>query len=76
MEELVKLFTHETIVHSQIASIEKVLDRRVDFQITINAKETRSNIQFNATRDEMELIKTQLGYNLLVRNEAGWLPLI
>ena len=53
MSEVIKVYTHESVIHSQMSAIEKVLDRSVNFEITLNTKNARSNIQFEASEDEM-----------------------
>jgi hypothetical protein len=74
MNRKIKLFTHEVIVHTQIAAIEKVLNRSIDCAISLNNRETRSSIQFEATEQEIEQIKGDLGYTIMVLNGTTWLP--
>lgn len=72
----VKLFTHDTIVHSQLSSIENTVGRVVNFQITLNQQDARSNIQFDASEDEVKKIKSELNYNILTLEGKHWLPLL
>jgi hypothetical protein len=71
---LVKIFTHEAIVHSQIAAVERVLKREVDMKITLNVKESRSSIEFTADEKEIVTIKNDLGYVVMVYDGSVWLP--
>ena len=65
----VKLFTHEVIVHSQLTALEKILNRCLHYEISLNIKGIRSNIQFDADDKEIKLIKGNLGYSVIVINE-------
>jgi hypothetical protein len=72
----IKLFTHEAIVHSQLLAIETTLDRRVDYEISLNKKTTRSHIQFDASDKEIASIKANLGYTVMIEENNQWLPVI
>ncbi len=74
MGHRIKIFTHESIIHGQVNAIEKIVNRDVQFDITLNLRGDRSNIQFSADEKEIELIKANLGYALLLKNESGWCP--
>jgi hypothetical protein len=65
------ILTHEMIVHSQIASIEKLLQREITYKLTLNVHGVPSSIQFPLKRFELELIKDQLGYKLLVQDKTN-----
>lgn len=65
----VKLFTHEVIVHSQLTALESILNRCIHYEISLNSKGTRSNIQFDADEKEIGLIKGNLGYTVMIINE-------
>jgi hypothetical protein len=73
MKVQVKIFTHEVIVHSQIAMIEKVLERNIEFAVSLNQKEDRSNIRFDAEVKEITTIKNSLGYNVMVLEGQRWI---
>jgi hypothetical protein len=62
----VKLFTHEVIVHSQLTALENILNRCIHYEISLNGKDIRSNIQFDANEKEINLIKAHLSYNVMV----------
>lgn len=72
----VKLFTHEAIVHAQTLSIEKLLNRKVEFDISLNVKGVRSNIQFTVNEAEITQIKKNLGYTVYTLNADQWIALI
>jgi hypothetical protein len=76
MKQKVKLFTHEVIIHAQIAALEKVLNRSVDCTIALNNRGSRSNIQFEANEKEIEQIKGDLGYTIMVLDQNRWMPYI
>jgi hypothetical protein len=56
--------------------VEKILDRAVEFKVTLNARSARSNIEFEANEKEIELIKANLGYSILIKEDDRWLPSI
>jgi hypothetical protein len=70
----IRLNTHETIVHSQLQAIEKALSRTVVFEITLNQKGIKSNIEFEAEEKEISVVKNDLGYNVMVFDGERWLP--
>ena len=74
MDHCIKLFTHEAIVHSQLQSIEKLLQRKVDYEISLNQHGVRSNIQFKVNPEEIELIKNYLGYTVYTKDGERWVP--
>jgi hypothetical protein len=74
MKQRIKIYTHEAIVHSQVNAIEKIVSHEVEFDITLNTRGARSSIQFSAEQNEIELIKNNLGYTILIQNESGWYP--
>jgi hypothetical protein len=76
LDKRVKIFTNEMIVHSQINAIEKILGRHIGCEITINVRDVASCIQFDATEKEINLIRSESEYNLMIRQGGYWLPLI
>lgn len=68
----IKIMTHESIVHSQLNSIERILNRQVDFKLTLNIKGIKSNIEFVATPDEVEKVKRDLGYTVFTLVGKEW----
>jgi hypothetical protein len=74
MATRIRLYTHEVIIHSQIASIEKILDRVVEFEVTLNQKQLKSTIEFAAEDTEISKLKNDLGYNIFVFDGVRWLP--
>ena len=72
----VKIFTHEVIVHSQVEMIEKVLERDVLFNISLNQTRDRSTIRFDAEEGEVVKIRTNLGYNVMVLEGQTWVSSI
>lgn len=74
MSVRIRLYTHEVIVHSQIAAIEKSLNRAVNCEINLNSKKVRSTIEFDAEEKEISALKHELGYNVMVFDGNTWLP--
>jgi hypothetical protein len=74
MELRVKVFTNEVVIHNQIAALEDLLGRKVDFEISLNANDTRSNLTFHVSESELQKIKYDLGYNVLIHDGKHWLP--
>jgi hypothetical protein len=70
MELEATILTHEMIVHSQIASIEKLLKREIAYQLTLNVYGEPSHIRFPLLLNELELIKENLGYKLLEKQQG------
>jgi CheY-like chemotaxis protein len=70
----VKLFTNDNLIHDQTGSIEKLLGRSIDFEITLNVQPARQNIQFTVSESELQKIRSTLDYNLLHLNGGHWLP--
>jgi hypothetical protein len=56
--------THESIVHAQVLSIEKLLQREIQYQIMLNVQGTRSQIKFLLSENEAQLIRDNLGYKI------------
>jgi ribosomal protein S6 len=54
--------THESVIHAQIAAIEKLLKRELNYQIVLNVKGVHSHIEFDANEEELDLIQNDLGY--------------
>jgi hypothetical protein len=73
MDYTIRIMTHESIIHSQIVSIERLLEREINCQPTLNAKGVKSNIEFRASTDEIEKVRTDLGYRVLVEKNGQWL---
>lgn len=71
MKQRIKIYTHEVIAHSQMNAIEKILNRQIDYTMALNTS-TRSNIQFEATLTEIEKIKDNLGYVVMVKQDNTW----
>jgi hypothetical protein len=65
MDIAVKIMTHESIVHTQILSIEKLLNRNITYDVTLNTRGVKSYLSFLATPEEVELVKADLGYRIL-----------
>ena len=76
MEQFIKIFTHESTVHTQIEVIQETLKREVKCEITINVKDKHSCIQFTADENELENLKNSLGNIVLVRTGKHWVPYI
>jgi hypothetical protein len=74
MSTLVRLSTHELTIHSQMASIETALNRPISFAITLNQKQSRSNIEFSLSEAEIGTLKQDLAMNVQVFNGTRWLP--
>lgn len=72
----VKILTTEVIVHSQIRSLQTILQREVPVRLTLNRKRSGSHIEFNISENEAEVLKDQLGFTILRKNESGWIPVI
>ncbi|HEY0652707.1 MAG TPA: response regulator [Chryseosolibacter sp.] len=68
-----KLYTNESLIHDQTASIENLLNRAMDFEISLN-EPMRQHIQFLASEKELASIKSELGYNLQLLKGGHWLP--
>lgn len=73
MEFEVKIMTHETIVHTQLNSIEKLLNRDIDYKANLNTKGIRSSISFKASQLEIDLVKNDLGYKIFIKNNDHWI---
>jgi hypothetical protein len=73
MEINIKILTHESIIHTQITSIEKLLNRQVAYQLKLNVKGTKSNIEFKASQDEVERMTSYLGYPVYVLRDDEWI---
>ena len=73
-ERLLRIFTHESIVHTQIASIEKLLERKIEFSITINTKNEKSNIQFSVSENELLELANKLGQTIFFKSNESWMP--
>lgn len=69
----VKLITNESLIHEQTALIENLVNRDINFEISMN-EPMRHNIQFVASEKELETIKSKLGYNLQLLKGGHWLP--
>jgi hypothetical protein len=72
MDIIAKIMTHESIVHGQIMSLEKLLDRQLSFQLTLNVKGIRSNIEFKASQEEIQRVKQDLGYRVFIKLQDSW----
>lgn len=72
MELQIKIMTHESIIHSQIQSIERVLARPVSYGVILNVRGVKSHIHFQATPEEIELVKADLGYRVYVKKDNEW----
>jgi hypothetical protein len=70
----IRLFTHESIVHSQVIKIETMLGREVPFEIMLNQLQANSTIEFAASDREITLLKNDLGYSVFVFDGTRWLP--
>jgi hypothetical protein len=71
---VIKLFTHETIVHAQIIAVRKLLAREIKFDIMLNVRGIRSHIQFDASQTEINLLKDYSGYTVYVKTGNQWVP--
>lgn len=74
MDTLIRLYTHELIIHTQLASIEQVLKRTISFAITLNQRQSKSNIEFSVSETEIGTLKQDLGLNVQIFNGTRWLP--
>lgn len=72
MDQNIKIITHESIIHSQIQSIERVLARPVSYEVILNVRGVKSHIQFNASPEEIERVKADLGYRVYVKKDNEW----
>lgn len=70
--ENIRIFTHESIIHSQMQSIEKLLDHRVNFAVTLNSKGVRSKIEFLVTEAEIRILNDELGYKIYRQADGQW----
>ena len=70
----VKLFTNDNLIHDQTRSLEKLLDRNIEFEIELNVQPARQNIQFMVSENELQKIKSTLDYNILHLSGGHWLP--
>jgi hypothetical protein len=71
-----KIITSETIIHSQLRSLEGILGREVEVNVVLNKRRSGSIIEFEVAETEVQVLKDRLGYTLLMKNEAGWIPVI
>jgi hypothetical protein len=62
----VRVLTHEVIINSQLASIQKTLNRQVQSEIVLDPRQTKSTIEFAVTDIEIGILKNDLGYNVFV----------
>jgi hypothetical protein len=74
MQKRLRIFTHESIVHSQVATIQKILGKEITFDIIINSKGARSNIQFMVSSEEMDQLLRHLGYQIFIQTDNHWVP--
>ena len=72
----VKLYTNETIVHTQTNSIQDLLQRVLNFDIELNTRKPNPNIQFMVSEVELTRIHSELGMNVLHLQGGHWLPKI
>jgi hypothetical protein len=72
MGTIVKIMTHESIIHSQLSSLERILNREINCQLTLNVKGIKSNFEFPATEEEIEKVKSDLGYHIYVFTNGEW----
>jgi hypothetical protein len=65
MNKKVKIFTNESIGHSQIGTLEKILSCRVECEIAMDVRDISPNIQFDASDPEIEIDpkRIQLQFN-------------
>lgn len=70
-----KIITHESIVHSQVFALYRLLNRQIDYKITLNRQKLSSVIEFDADESEETLLKDELGFTVLKKDAAGWAPL-
>jgi hypothetical protein len=73
MSQRIRIYTHEVIIHAQMHAIEKVLNRTINYTLTLNTATTRSNIEFDAEMTEIESIKSNLGYPVMIQQGNNWL---
>jgi hypothetical protein len=74
MNQKIKLYTHEVIVHSQISALEKTLNRSIEYKLSLNSRTERSYLQFEADTKEIEKIKSELGYTVSILDGNHWIP--
>jgi hypothetical protein len=73
-DQRLRVFTHENIVHTQTALIEKLLKREVSFVVNLNSAEDRPNIQFSASKSELQILCNTLGHTIFVKSDTKWRP--
>ena len=73
MEINIKILTHESIIHTQLTSIEKLLNRQVQYQLKLNVKGTKSNIEFKASPEELRKMTSHLGYPVYILRDDEWI---
>jgi hypothetical protein len=71
-----KLFTNESMVHSQVSTLEHLLGRRIECEIIMNVKNASSSIQFDANDGEIQTIRSGSNFNLLKRQGGYWIPVM
>jgi hypothetical protein len=71
-----KIITNELIVHSQLRSLSQLLKREITYSLILNKSKVGSVIEFEATEAEEKILKEQLGFTILKKNDAGWIPVI
>jgi hypothetical protein len=72
---IIRIMTHESIVHSQITSLERLLNREIDFALTLNIRGVKSSIEFSATEDEIHRVKADLGYRIFMSENNNWVKI-
>ncbi len=70
----VKLVTSDNIIHNQTAALETLLQRDINFEISLNGQPMQQNVQFVVSQNELRRIHSELGYNLLCLSGGHWLP--
>jgi hypothetical protein len=71
-----KIISNEQIVHSQIRNLHDILKREIEVKVTLNRDRVGSFLEFEVPEKEIQSLKVRLGYTLLRKNEAGWIPVI
>lgn len=73
-QQLLRIFTHENIVHTQTEAIQKLLKREIQFTINLNVQDDRPNIQFFVSKSELDLLSNSLGHTIFVKTGENWRP--
>ena len=69
-----KLLTDDGRAHFHQNSLEGLLKREIQFDVTLNNRNRQANIQFEISENEAKKIRSELGFNLFLLTGGYWLP--